>query len=292
MSDSLAPPRLLGPVEVRELAARLDIRPTKQRGQNFVIDANTVRRIVRESGVVDGEVVLEVGPGLGSLTLALLDVGADVTAIEVDKALADELPATIATFAPDHTDRLRVVLADALAVTEIPGPAPRALVANLPYNISVPVLLHLMALLPSLEHGLVMVQSEVADRLAAPPGSKTYGVPSAKAAWYADVRRAGAIGRNVFWPAPNVDSGLVAWTHRPPPTDQVTREKVFAVIDAAFAQRRKVLRGVLRGIAGSAEAAEAALVSVGIDPLTRGESLGIDEFVAIAIAIDQQGAGQ
>lgn len=292
MSDSLAPPRLLGPVEVRELAARLDIRPTKQRGQNFVIDANTVRRIVRESGVVDGEVVLEVGPGLGSLTLALLDVGADVTAIEVDKALADELPATIATFAPDHTDRLRVVLADALAVTEIPGPAPRALVANLPYNISVPVLLHLMALLPSLEHGLVMVQSEVADRLAAPPGSKTYGVPSAKAAWYADVRRAGAIGRNVFWPAPNVDSGLVAWTHRPPPTDQVTREQVFAVIDAAFAQRRKVLRGVLRGIAGSAEAAEAALVSVGIDPLTRGESLGIDEFVAIAIAIDQQGAGQ
>lgn len=292
MSDSLAPPRLLGPVEVRELAARLDIRPTKQRGQNFVIDANTVRRIVRESGVVDGEVVLEVGPGLGSLTLALLDVGADVTAIEVDKALADELPATIATFAPDHTDRLRVVLADALAVTEIPGPAPQALVANLPYNISVPVLLHLMALLPSLEHGLVMVQSEVADRLAAPPGSKTYGVPSAKAAWYADVRRAGAIGRNVFWPAPNVDSGLVAWTHRPPPTDQVTREQVFAVIDAAFAQRRKVLRGVLRGIAGSAEAAEAALVSVGIDPLTRGESLGIDEFVAIAIAIDQQGAGQ
>ncbi|KRA31188.1 MULTISPECIES: 16S rRNA (adenine(1518)-N(6)/adenine(1519)-N(6))-dimethyltransferase RsmA [unclassified Nocardioides] len=292
MSDSLAPPRLLGPVEVRELAARLDIRPTKQRGQNFVIDANTVRRIVRESGVVDGEVVLEVGPGLGSLTLALLDVGADVTAIEVDQALADELPATIATFAPDHTDRLRVVLADALAVTEIPGPAPRALVANLPYNISVPVLLHLMELLPSLEHGLVMVQSEVADRLAAPPGSKTYGVPSAKAAWYADVRRAGAIGRNVFWPAPNVDSGLVAWTHRAPPTDEVTREQVFAVIDAAFAQRRKVLRGVLRGIAGSAEAAEAALVSVGIDPLTRGESLGIDEFVAVAIALDQQGAGQ
>ncbi|WP_182379564.1 16S rRNA (adenine(1518)-N(6)/adenine(1519)-N(6))-dimethyltransferase RsmA [Nocardioides sp. WS12] len=291
MSDSVAPPRLLGPVEVRELAARLDLRPTKQRGQNFVIDANTVRRIVRESGVAEGEVVLEVGPGLGSLTLALLDAGADVTAIEVDKTLADELPATIAAFAPDHTDRFRVVLADALAVTEIPGPAPTALVANLPYNISVPVLLHLMELLPSLQHGLVMVQAEVADRLAAPPGSKTYGVPSAKAAWYADVRRAGAIGRNVFWPAPNVDSGLVAWTHRPPPTDQVTREQVFAVIDAAFAQRRKVLRGVLRGIAGSAEAAEAALLSIGIDPLTRGESLGIDEFVAITIALDAQSGG-
>lgn len=283
-------PRLLGPVEVRELAARLDLRPTKQRGQNFVIDANTVRRIVRESGVVDGEVVLEVGPGLGSLTLALLDVGADVTAIEVDPVLAGELPATIAAFAPDHVDRLRVVLADALAVTDVPGPPPTALVANLPYNISVPVLLHLMELLPSLEHGLVMVQAEVADRLAAPPGSKTYGVPSAKAAWYAEVRRAGAIGRNVFWPAPNVDSGLVAWKHREPPTDRVTREQVFAVIDAAFAQRRKVLRGVLRGIAGSAEAAEAALIKVGIDPLTRGESLGIDEFVAIAIALDQQGA--
>lgn len=291
MPDTAAP-RLLGPVEVRELAARLDLRPTKQRGQNFVIDANTVRRIVRESGVVDGEVVLEVGPGLGSLTLALLDVGADVTAIEVDPVLAGELPATIAAFAPDQVDRFRVVLADALAVTEVPGPPPTALVANLPYNISVPVLLHLMELLPTLEHGLVMVQSEVADRLAAPPGSKTYGVPSAKAAWYAEVRRAGAIGRNVFWPAPNVDSGLVAWKHREPPTDQVTREQVFAVIDAAFAQRRKVLRGVLRGIAGSAEAAEAALIKVGIDPLTRGESLGIDEFVAIAIALDQQGADQ
>lgn len=288
MPDAPAPPRLLGPVEVRELAARLDLRPTKQRGQNFVIDANTVRRIVRESGVVADEVVLEVGPGLGSLTLALLDVGADVTAIEVDPLLAGELPQTIARFAPDHSDRLRVVLADALRVSDLPGPPPRALVANLPYNISVPVLLHLMELLPSLEHGLVMVQAEVADRLAAPPGSKTYGVPSAKAAWYADVRRAGAIGRNVFWPAPNVDSGLVAWTHRPPPTDRVTREQVFAVIDAAFAQRRKALRGVLRGMAGGSEAAEAALMTVGIDPLARGESLGIDEFVAIAIALDEQ----
>ena len=283
-------PRLLGPSEVRELAARLDLRPTKQRGQNFVIDANTVRRIVRESGVVEGEVVVEVGPGLGSLTLALLEVGASVTAVEVDPLLAGELPATVRAYAPDHADRLRVVLADAMAVTELPGPPPQALVANLPYNISVPVLLHLMALLPSLEHGLVMVQAEVADRLAAPPGSKTYGVPSAKAAWFADVRRAGAIGRNVFWPAPNVDSGLVAWKHREPPTQEVSRQQVFSVIDTAFAQRRKGLRGVLRGIAGSAERAEAALQSVGLAPLTRGEALGIDEFVALTIALRDQGA--
>jgi 16S rRNA (adenine1518-N6/adenine1519-N6)-dimethyltransferase len=277
--------RLLGPAEVRELAARFDIRPTKQRGQNFVIDANTVRRIVRESGVTDGEVVLEVGPGLGSLTLALLEVGASVTAIELDTALADALPGTIADFGPDVADRFRVVNADALKVTEVPGPPPTALVANLPYNVSVPVLLHLMALLPSLEHGLVMVQSEVADRLAAPPGSKTYGVPSAKAAWFADVRRAGAIGRNVFWPAPNVDSGLVAWTHREPPSTAVSREQVFAVIYASFAQRRKALRGALRTLAGSAEAAEAALTAAGVDPLARGESLGIDQFVAIAEAL-------
>ncbi|MBU2694727.1 16S rRNA (adenine(1518)-N(6)/adenine(1519)-N(6))-dimethyltransferase RsmA [Pimelobacter sp. 30-1] len=286
MADTSAP-RLLGPAEVRELAARLDLRPTKQRGQNFVIDANTVRRIVRESGVGEGEVVLEVGPGLGSLTLALLEVGAEVTAVEVDPLLAGELPTTIQAYAPAQAERFRVVLADALSVTDVPGPPPQALVANLPYNVSVPVLLHLMALLPSLKHGLVMVQAEVADRLAAPPGSKTYGVPSAKAAWYADVRRAGSIGRNVFWPAPNVDSGLVAWTHREPPTDQVSRETVFAVIDAAFAHRRKALRGALRDLAGSADAAEAALRAAGIDPLTRGEALGIDQFVAIAVALQQ-----
>ncbi len=285
MPDSSVP-RLLGPAEVRELAARLDLRPTKQRGQNFVIDANTVRRIVRESGVTADEVVLEVGPGLGSLTLALLETGAEVTAVEVDPLLAGELPTTIRAFAPGRADRFRVVLADALSVTEIPGPPPTALVANLPYNVSVPVLLHLMALLPSLEHGLVMVQAEVADRLAAPPGSKTYGVPSAKAAWFADVRRAGAIGRNVFWPAPNVDSGLVAWTHHAPPTDRVTRQQVFAVIDAAFAQRRKALRGALRTLAGGTEQAQTALDAAGIDPLTRGEALGIDEFVAIAIALE------
>jgi 16S rRNA (adenine1518-N6/adenine1519-N6)-dimethyltransferase len=279
---SSAGPRLLGPAEVRSLAADLDLRPTKQRGQNFVIDANTVRRIVRESAITGDDVVVEVGPGLGSLTLALLDVAARVVAVEVDPVLAQRLPATIAEYAPGQADRCEVVLADALRVTELPGPPPTALVANLPYNVSVPVLLHLMALLPSLERGLVMVQSEVADRLAAGPGSKVYGVPSVKAAWYADVRRAGAIGRNVFWPAPNVDSGLVAWTRREPPATTVSREQVFAVVDAAFAHRRKGLRGALRDLAGSSQAAEAALAGAGIDPLARGESLAVEDFVRIA----------
>ncbi len=277
-----AGPRLLGPADVRSLAAALDIRPTKQRGQNFVIDANTVRRIVRASGVGAEDVVLEVGPGLGSLTLGLLGAVRRVVAIEIDPVLAEALPATVAEYAPDHLDRFEVVLADALRVTEVPGPPPTALVANLPYNVSVPVLLHLMSLLPSLKHGLVMVQAEVADRLAAPPGSRTYGVPSVKAAWFADVRRAGAVGRNVFWPAPNVDSGLVAWEHRDPPAVSVSREQVFAVIDAAFAQRRKTLRSTLKGMAGSAEAAEAALAHAGVDPQVRGEQLGITEFAAIA----------
>jgi len=275
------PPRLLGPAEVRALAAELDLRPTKQRGQNFVIDPNTVRRIVRESGVGSGDVVIEVGPGLGSLTLALLEVAGRVTAIEVDDVLAARLPRTVAERAPGQQGAFEVVHADALRLTEVPGPAPTALVANLPYNVSVPVLLHLLALLPTLQKGLVMVQSEVADRLAARPGSRIYGVPSVKAAWYAEVRRAGAVGRNVFWPAPNVDSGLVYWTHRPQPTTRVTREQVFAVVDAAFAQRRKALRGVLKGLAGSAESAEAALLAAGVDPMARGESLGITEFVTI-----------
>jgi 16S rRNA (adenine1518-N6/adenine1519-N6)-dimethyltransferase len=281
MSDTSAGPRLLGPADVRSLAATLDLRPTKQRGQNFVIDANTCRRIVRESGITPADVVVEVGPGLGSLTLALLEVAGRVVAIEVDDKLATLLPDTIASYAPHQADRLEVVLADAMRVGAVPGPPPTALVANLPYNVSVPVLLHLLALLPSLEHGLVMVQSEVADRLAASPGSKVYGVPSVKAAWYADVRRAGAVGRNVFWPAPNVDSGLVAWRRREPPATTATREQVFAVVDAAFAQRRKVLRGVLRALA-PAEVVDAALERAGVDPLARGESLAIEDFARIA----------
>ncbi len=258
--------QLLGATDVRRLAAELDLRPTKQRGQNFVIDANTVRRIVRESGVGPDDVVVEVGPGLGSLTLALLDVARRVVAIEIDDLLSARLAQTAEEFAGPRAAALEVVAADALRVDGVPGPPPTALVANLPYNVSVPVLLHLMTVLPSLQKGLVMVQAEVADRLAAPPGSRTYGVPSVKAAWFAEVRRAGAVGRNVFWPAPNVDSGLVAWTHREPPVTTASREQVFAVVDAAFAQRRKQLRPALSGLAGSAEAAEAALRAAGVDP--------------------------
>ena len=285
MTSPPAGPRLLGPAEVRQLAAELDLRPTKQRGQNFVIDANTVRRIVRESAITGDDVVVEVGPGLGSLTLALLDVARRVVAIEIDPLLADRLPATIAAYAPGHADRFEVVLGDAMRIEAVPGPPPTALVANLPYNVSVPVLLHLLTLLPSLERGLVMVQAEVADRLAAPPGSKTYGVPSVKAAWFADVRRAGAIGRSVFWPAPNVDSGLVAWTRTDPPQTTATRRQVFAVVDAAFAHRRKQIRPALRELAGSAEAATAALEAAGIDPTVRGEMLDVDDFARIAEAL-------
>ena len=277
-----AGPRLLGPVDVRSLAAALDLRPTKQRGQNFVIDANTVRRIVRAADLDPSDVVVEVGPGLGSLTLGLLEVVSRVVAIEIDPVLAGALPATVERFAPGYVDRFEVVEADALRVTELPGPPPTALVANLPYNVSVPVLLNLMAALPSLRKGLVMVQAEVADRLAAGPGSRTYGVPSVKAAWYASVRRAGSIGRQVFWPAPNVDSGLVAWEHRDPPAVDIAREQVFAVIDAAFATRRKMLRSTLKALAGSAEAAEAALAHAGVDPTARGESLGVEEFARVA----------
>ncbi|HET6625677.1 MAG TPA: 16S rRNA (adenine(1518)-N(6)/adenine(1519)-N(6))-dimethyltransferase RsmA [Nocardioidaceae bacterium] len=277
-----AGPRLLGPAEVRSLAATLGIRPTKQRGQNFVIDPNTVRRIVRASGVGADDVVLEVGPGLGSLTLALLESVRHVVAVEIDPLLAGALPATVSTYAPAHAHRFTCLEADAMRITALPDPQPTALVANLPYNVSVPVLLHLMALLPTLRHGLVMVQSEVADRLTAGPGSRTYGIPSAKAAWFASVRRAGAVGRNVFWPAPNVDSGLVAWEHRDPPAVAVTRQQVFAVIDAAFAQRRKMLRSTLKQMAGSAVAAETALAHAGVDPTARGESLGIAEFARIA----------
>ena len=283
---SSAGPRLLGPADVRALAAHLDLRPTKQRGQNFVIDPNTVRRIVRESGVGGSDVVVEVGPGLGSLTLGLLEVAERVVAVEIDERLAALLPETVASYAPDRADRLEVVAADALRLTDLPGRPPTALVANLPYNVSVPVLLHLLALLPSLETGLVMVQSEVADRLAAAPGSKVYGIPSVKAAWYADVRRAGAIGRHVFWPAPNVDSGLVAWTRRDPPTTSASRERVFEVVDAAFAQRRKTLRAALRGLAGSTEASQAALRAAGIEPDARGEVLDIHAFVRVTEALE------
>ncbi|MEY9213839.1 16S rRNA (adenine(1518)-N(6)/adenine(1519)-N(6))-dimethyltransferase RsmA [Thermobifida halotolerans] len=274
--------RLLTPADVRRLADRLGVRPTKTLGQNFVIDPGTVRRIVRAAQVGPDDVVVEVGPGLGSLTLALLPHVRHVTAVEIDPRLAEALPETVAAHAPDLAHRLRVVAADALRVTELPDPQPTALVANLPYNVAVPVVLHLLRLLPSLDRGLVMVQAEVADRLAAPPGGRSYGAPSVKAAWYAEVRRAGAIGRTVFWPAPNVDSGLVALRRRPAPDTEATREEVFAVVDAAFAQRRKTLRAALAGWAGSAAAAEAALRAAGVDPRARGEALEVTDFARIA----------
>jgi 16S rRNA (adenine1518-N6/adenine1519-N6)-dimethyltransferase len=239
---------------------------------------------VRVAGVGAGDTVLEVGPGLGSLTLALLSEVDRVVAIEVDPLLAGALPETVAHHAPDLVARLEVVSADALTVTELPGPPPTALVANLPYNISVPVVLRFLELFPSLRTILVMVQLEVAERLAAGPGSKTYGVPSVKAAWYADVRLAGKVPRSVFWPVPNVDSGLVALTRREPPVTDATREQVFACVDAAFAQRRKTLRAALASWAGSPALAEAALTAAGVDPRTRGEQLDVATFAAIASA--------
>jgi 16S rRNA (adenine1518-N6/adenine1519-N6)-dimethyltransferase len=278
------PDGLLGGSEVRALADRLGLRPTKARGQNFVTDANTVRRIVRTADLRPDDVVVEVGPGLGSLTLGLLAQVSRVVAIEIDPTLADALPGTVAARRPDLADRLEVVRADALALTAVPGPPPTALVANLPYNVSVPVLLHLLERLPSLRTLLVMVQAEVAERLAAGPGSKVYGVPSAKAAWYAEVTRAGQVGRAVFWPAPNVDSGLVRLRRRPEPVSRTGRAAVFSVIDAAFAQRRKTLRAALAGWAGSPAAAEQVLRRGGIDPRARGEQLALRQFVAIADA--------
>ncbi|QNE18652.1 16S rRNA (adenine(1518)-N(6)/adenine(1519)-N(6))-dimethyltransferase RsmA [Kribbella qitaiheensis] len=291
-SSTSAGPRLLGPAEVRSLAASLGLRPTKQRGQNFVIDPNTVRRIVRAAELAPaGETVLEIGPGLGSLTLALLAEGHRVTAVEIDPVLAAALPGTVSEFAPGQASALTVVEADAMAVSAEEIGAPDACVANLPYNVSVPVLLHLLAIAPTMRHGLVMVQSEVADRLAAPPGSRTYGVPSAKAAWYAEVRRAGPIGRNVFWPAPNVDSGLVAFSRRPAPETVATREEVFAVIEGAFSQRRKTIRSALARWMPDRARLDAVFKAAGIDPMLRGEMLGIEDFARIAGAAHQgQGA--
>jgi 16S rRNA (adenine1518-N6/adenine1519-N6)-dimethyltransferase len=273
---------LLGAADIRELAERLGVRPTKQKGQNFVIDGNTVRRIVRTAEVGADDVVIEVGPGLGSLTLALLPEVRRVIAVEIDDVLAPALTETVQARRPDLADRLEVVHTDALRVTSLPGPAPTALVANLPYNVSVPVLLHLLETFPTIRRVLVMVQLEVADRLAAAPGSKVYGVPSVKARWYGDVALVGKVGRTVFWPAPNVDSGLVALTRAAPPETTATQAEVWAVIDAAFAQRRKTLRAALAGWAGSPAAAEDALRAAGIDPSLRGEQLAVADFARIA----------
>ncbi len=329
--------RLLGAGDIRSIAGRLGVRPTKKLGQNFVIEQGTVRQIAALAGVAPGDVVLEVGPGLGSLTLALLAAivaaaepmftdgicgtalhhvakvadadtpagqGSDVSAtdvapvspagpgaipvrlvaVEIDPVLAAELPKTIAERAPDIAGHVTVLAADALAVgeKEIGAPGPTVLAANLPYNVAVPVVLHLLAALPSLLRGVVMVQAEVADRMCAGPGSRVYGVPSAKLAWYADAKPAGTVPRNVFWPVPNVDSKLVAFTRRDPPPTTASREQVFAVIDAAFGQRRKTLRAALATWAGSPAKAESALRAAGVDPGARGEALGIAEFARIA----------
>ena len=276
--------RMLTPGDTRELAGRLGVRPSKRLGQNFVVEPGTVRRIAALAGLQPDDVVLEVGPGLGSLTLALLEAGAgQLVAIEIDRALAAELPRTLAARAPDLAGRMTVVAGDALRVAarDLPAP-PSVLVANLPYNVAVPVLLHLLAALPTLRRGLVMVQAEVADRMCAGPGSRVYGAPSVKLAWYAAVRSAGPVPRTVFWPVPNVDSRLVAFTRRDPPDTTAAREEVFAVIDAAFRQRRKTLRAALSGWAGSAPEAERLLRAAGIDPGARGESLGVEEFARLA----------
>ncbi|HKS99922.1 MAG TPA: 16S rRNA (adenine(1518)-N(6)/adenine(1519)-N(6))-dimethyltransferase RsmA [Rugosimonospora sp.] len=282
-------PSLLGPAEIRELAARLGVTPTKSLGQNFVHDPNTVRRIVRCAALDPADVVVEVGPGLGSLTLALLPAAARLYAVEIDPVLAGALPATVAARVPELAGRLTVVHADALKLVPDDLPGATALVANLPYNVAVPVVLHLLATLPELAHGLVMVQREVADRLTAPPGSRTYGVPSVKLAWYARARQAGRVPANVFWPVPNVESGLVAFARRQPPAGS-DRRATFAVVDAAFAQRRKTLRAALAGWAGGPDAAAAVLVRAGVDPGARGEALTIEQFAAIARAAQMKEA--
>ncbi|MGW6935663.1 16S rRNA (adenine(1518)-N(6)/adenine(1519)-N(6))-dimethyltransferase RsmA [Lentzea sp. NPDC054927] len=276
---------MLGPVEVRRLAEELGIRPTKKLGQNFVHDPNTVRKIVAAADLTEDDVVLEVGPGLGSLTLALLPVARQVVAVEIDPPLAERLPQTVGEMDAENAGKLHVVLMDAMKVTAADLPVqPTAIVANLPYNVAVPVVLHLLSELPSLEKGLVMVQAEVADRMAAKPGNKIYGVPSVKLAWYAEARKAGAIGKNVFWPAPNVDSGLVSFQRREKPLSTVDRKRLFGVVDAAFAQRRKTLRAALKGWAGNTQNIDELLQKAGVDPQARGEQLSVIDFIRIAEA--------
>jgi len=274
---------LLGPAEIRDLAEQLDLQPTKKLGQNFVVDGNTVRKIVRTARVESGDEVLEVGPGLGSLTLGLLEAGARVTAVEIDARLAAQLPLTVEVLAPETLDRLTVITDDAMKVIRLPG-APKRLVANLPYNVSVPVLLHLLSTVPTLETALVMVQAEVGQRIAADPGSKIYGSPSVKAAWYGRWATAGQVSRQVFWPVPNVDSILVSFERGPRPGSEEERAATFALVDAAFGQRRKMLRQALAELHGGSAAASARLEAAGIDPTLRGEQLTMSDFLAIARA--------
>ena len=271
---------LLGAAQIREIAGALDLKPSKSLGQNFVIDSNVCTKIVRTAGVTSDDIALEIGPGLGSLTLAMLEVAKSVIAVEIDPRLAQQLPITVAQHF-EHPENLTVINKDALAVNDLPV-EPTVLVANLPYNVSVPVLLHLLEKFPTLRTGVVMVQAEVADRLAAKPGGKEYGIPSVKAAWWADVKNVGTVSRSIFWPAPNVDSKLVGFTRRQTAGSEESRAKVFTIIDAAFAQRRKMLRSALSSLYGSSSAAEAILIKAGIDPTLRGEALQIESFCKIA----------
>ena len=271
---------LLGAAQIRELAEELGIKPAKSLGQNFVIDANVCRKIVRIAGVTSSDVALEIGPGLGSLTLALLEEAQSVIAVEIDQRLAERLPQTVQEN-NQSSATFRVIHEDALNLQTLPE-SPTVLVANLPYNVSVPVLLHMLEKFPTLKSGVVMVQAEVADRLSAKPGSKEYGIPSVKAAWWADLQGAGSVSRSIFWPVPGVDSKLVAFTRHQPLGDEELRKKVFAIIDAAFAQRRKMLRSALSSIYGSSAAAEKILSDAGIDPTLRGESLLVNDFCTIA----------
>ena len=287
-SGAQARVELLGAAHIRKLASDLNVVPTKKLGQNFVIDPNTVRRIAAEAHLQTDDVVVEIGPGLGSLTLAMLPLVSEVVVVEIDRVLAQQLPLTVAKHAPSLADRLMVMSADAMTVTQL-GCEPSKLVANLPYNISVPVVLHFLEQFPSIQEVLVMVQAEVADRMAAGPGSRTYGVPSAKLAWYGTVTKAGNVGRNVFWPAPNVDSGLVRIVRHEQNPDESLRAKTFAVIDSAFGQRRKTIRSALGAALGTTTQVEQVLAVAGIDSGLRGEQLAIADFLAIARAAIQVG---
>lgn len=274
---------LLGATEIREIANRLDLRPAKSMGQNFVIDGNSCQKIVRAGGVTSDDLVLEIGPGLGSLSLAIMQAGAKLVAVEIDNRLSDELSKTLISHNCE-ADNFEIINKDALVLTEL-AVSPTKLVANLPYNVSVPVLLHILEKFPSINSGVVMVQSEVAERLAAKPGSKIYGIPSAKAAWWADLTLSGTISRSVFWPVPNVDSSLVKFQRHAPLGSEAERTATFAVIDQAFSQRRKMLRSVLAELSGGNSQAESLLQSIGIDPTLRGEALTVSDFLAISKAL-------
>jgi 16S rRNA (adenine1518-N6/adenine1519-N6)-dimethyltransferase len=276
---------LLGAAEIREIAERIGVRPTKKLGQNFVVDANTCRKIVKSADVGPEDVALEIGPGLGSLTLAMLESAKEVIAIEIDDRLAAELPETAKRHGFD-LDKLTIINQDAMGISTLPL-EPTVLVANLPYNVSVPVLLRFLELFPTLRSGVVMVQSEVADRLVAKPNSKTYGSPSVKATWWADLSSAGTVSRSIFWPVPNVDSSLVRFVRHESAGDEALRKVVFKIIDAAFAQRRKMMRAALSDMCGSSAAASAIIEASGIDPTIRGEALELSDFIKIAITLSK-----